>query len=106
MQRGRKMELEDVAPWAEAFTAFCARFNDVFARSESGEQLRKYLRGLVAPLERKTIWQLAELAQETTHDRMQRLHNPSVVGRRGRTESVRAVRDGALWRYRRDRGVG
>jgi SRSO17 transposase len=33
----------------------------------------KYLRGLVAPLERKTTWQLAELAQDTTPDRMQRL---------------------------------
>jgi hypothetical protein len=60
------MELEDLAPWAEAFAAFCARFNDLFVRSESRLQMRKYLRGLVAPLERKTSWQLAELAQDTT----------------------------------------
>jgi SRSO17 transposase len=67
------MDLEDLAPWAEAFAAFCARFDDLFARSESRRQARKYLRGLVAPLERKTTWQLAELAQDTTPDRMQRL---------------------------------
>jgi hypothetical protein len=29
------MDVEDLAPWAEAFTAFCARFEDLFARSES-----------------------------------------------------------------------
>lgn len=67
------MELEELAPWAEAFAAFCARFDDLFARSESRQQLRKYLRGLVAPLERKTTWQLAEVAHDTTPDRMQRL---------------------------------
>jgi SRSO17 transposase len=67
------MELEELAPWAEAFAAFCARFDDLFARSESRRQARKYLRGLVAPLERKTSWQLAELARDTTPDRMQRL---------------------------------
>lgn len=44
------MELEDTGPWAEAFTAFCTRFDDLFARRESREQMGKYLRGLVAPL--------------------------------------------------------
>jgi SRSO17 transposase len=67
------MDLEDLAPWADAFAAYCARFDDLFVRSESRVQARKYLRGLVAPLERKTSWQLAELAHDTTPDRMQRL---------------------------------
>ena len=67
------MELEDLAPWAEAFAAFCARLDDLFVRSESRQQMHKYLRGVVAPLERKTAWQLAELVQDTTPDRMQRL---------------------------------
>ena len=67
------MELEELAPWAEAFAAYCARFDDLFVRSESRAQARKYLRGLVAPLERKTSWQLAEVAHDTTPDRMQRL---------------------------------
>jgi SRSO17 transposase len=67
------MELEDLAPWADAFAAFCARFDDLFARSESRGQAHKYLRGLVAPLERKTSGQLAEWARDSTPDRMQRL---------------------------------
>jgi SRSO17 transposase len=69
------MERADLAPWAEAFAAFCARFDDLFVRSESRQQMPKYLCGLVAPLERKTAWQLAELAQaqDTTPERMQRL---------------------------------
>jgi SRSO17 transposase len=67
------MDLQDLAPWAEAFAAYCARFDDLFVRSESRVQARKYLRGLVAPVERKTSWQLAELAHDTTPDRMQRL---------------------------------
>jgi SRSO17 transposase len=67
------MDLEDLAPWAEAFAAFCLRFDDLFVRSESRAQARKYLRGLVAPLERKTSWQLAAVAHDTTPDRMHRL---------------------------------
>jgi SRSO17 transposase len=67
------MDLADLAPWAEAFAAFCARFDDLFVRSESRQQMQKYVRGLLAPLERKTSWRLAELVQDTTPDRMQRL---------------------------------
>ncbi len=67
------MELEDLARWAEAFAAFCAHLDELFMRSVSRLQARKYLRGLVAPLERKTTWQLAELVLDTTPDRMQRL---------------------------------
>jgi hypothetical protein len=29
------MEPEDLAPWAEAFAAFCVRFDGLFARSEA-----------------------------------------------------------------------
>jgi hypothetical protein len=40
--RGRlTMELEDLAPWADAFAAYCARFDDLFVRSESRVQARK-----------------------------------------------------------------
>lgn len=65
--------MEDLGPWAEAFAAFCARFDDLCTHSESRQQLPTYLRGLAAPLECKTSWQLAELVQDSTPDRMQRL---------------------------------
>jgi SRSO17 transposase len=67
------MEVEDAPCWIEAFTEFCARFSDLFARSEAREQANKYVRGLLAALERKTTWQLAERVQDATPDRMQRL---------------------------------
>ncbi len=67
------MDPEEVPDWAASFAAFCARFDDLFARSESRVQARKYLRGLLAGLERKTSWQLAEVVKDGTPDRMQRL---------------------------------
>lgn len=67
------MDLEELPDWAASFAAFCARFDDLFTRSESRQQARKYLRGLLAGLERKTTWQLAEVVKDGTPDRMQRL---------------------------------
>jgi hypothetical protein len=48
------MDPEEVPDWAASFAAFCARFDDLFVRSESRAQARKYLRGLLAGVERKT----------------------------------------------------
>lgn len=67
------MDPEEVPEWVASFAAFCARFDDLLTRSESRTQARKYLRGLLAGLERKTTWQLAEVVQDGTPDRMQRL---------------------------------
>jgi SRSO17 transposase len=67
------MEQEDMPYWVDSFAEFCGRFDDLFARSETREQARKYVRGLLAPLERKTSWQLAERLHDSTPDRMQRL---------------------------------
>ncbi len=75
------MELEELEGWAASFAAFCARFDDLFSRSESRTQAHKYLRGLLAGLERKTTWQLAEVVKDSTPDRMQRLlYQVSCVG--------------------------
>ena len=65
--------LDDLERWGEAFSAFHARFADLFARRESREQMAKYLRGLLAPVERKNSWQVAEAVGDATPDRMQRL---------------------------------
>ena len=67
------MEQEDMPWWVDSFASFCGRFDDLFARRESRQQARKYLRGLLTPLERKTNWQLAERLHDSTPDRMQRL---------------------------------
>ena len=67
------MTIEELEQWQEAFEQFHARFADLFERSESREQARKYLRGLLANASRKNSWQLAEVVGERLPDRMQRL---------------------------------
>jgi SRSO17 transposase len=67
------MELEELDKWAEDFEAFHARFADLFCRQEPREQSRKYLRALLAPVERKNGWQLAEAGGDRRPDAMQRL---------------------------------
>src|SRR5260221_4269499 len=63
----------ELEQWQEEFEAFHARFADLFERSESREQARKYLRGLLTEAERKNSWQVAEAVGDRIPDRMQRL---------------------------------
>jgi SRSO17 transposase len=67
------MTLGDLEAWQEEFEQFHARFADLFERSESREQAKKYLRGLLAPGDRKNSWQVAEGGGDRVPDRMQRL---------------------------------
>jgi len=67
------MTLQELDQWENSFQSFHARFSDLFPRLESREQARKYLRGLLAPVERKNGWQLAEVVGDESPDRMQRL---------------------------------
>ena len=67
------MTVEELEQWQAEFEAFHARFADLFERSESREQARKYLRGLLTEAERKNSWQVAEAVGDRIPDRMQRL---------------------------------
>ncbi|HVC34366.1 MAG TPA: IS701 family transposase [Chloroflexota bacterium] len=67
------MRREDFDRWADLFEAFHARLAGLFVRSETREQAAKYLRGLLAPVERKNGWQVAEAVGDATPDRTQRL---------------------------------
>jgi SRSO17 transposase len=67
------MRLEDFDQWADSFEAFHARFGALFARRETRDQAAKYVRGLLAPVERKNGWQVAEAVGDATPDRTQRL---------------------------------
>src|SRR5260221_12485048 len=69
------MTEEELEQWQEEFEAFHARFADLFERSESREQARKYLRGLLTEAERKNSWQLAEAVGALILDRMRSLLN-------------------------------
>src|SRR5260370_7578150 len=67
------MTKEELELWQDDFEAFHARFADLFERSESREQAKKYLRGLLTEAERKNSWQVAEAVGDRIPDRMQRL---------------------------------
>ncbi len=67
------MTPEELDEWREDFESFHARFGHLFARSETRAQAAKYLRGLLASVERKNGWQLAEVVGDATPDATQRL---------------------------------
>ncbi|MDQ6660931.1 MAG: IS701 family transposase [Chloroflexota bacterium] len=67
------MKIEELETWQEEFEQFHARFADLFERSESREQAKKYLHGLLAQADRKNSWQVAEAVGDRIPDRMQRL---------------------------------
>ncbi len=65
--------MAEVEEWATGLAELHARIAPRFARSEPRERVLGYVRGLLAPLERKNSWTLAEEAGEAIPDGMQRL---------------------------------
>jgi len=63
----------DVAAWAAELDRLHARMSGRFARAEPRRRVRSYITGLVAGLDRKNGWTLAEHAGELSPDGMQRL---------------------------------
>ncbi|MFF9438223.1 IS701 family transposase, partial [Streptomyces sp. NPDC014735] len=56
--------MRQVDSWREVLVGLHARFAARFARSEPRGRALEYMSGLVAPLERKNGWSLAERAGE------------------------------------------
>ena len=67
------LDVAEVQAWAAGLEEVHARIACRFARSEPRERVAAYVRGLLAPVERKNSWTLAERAGENTPDGMQRL---------------------------------
>ena len=61
----------DAAGWAGELEGLSARIAPRFTRVEPRRRAQAYLRGLLAPIERKNGWQLAEAAGDATPDGMQ-----------------------------------
>ena len=59
--------------WGADFVAFHSRFAGVFGRKEPRAQAAKYLRGLMAQVQRKNSWQVAEAVGDRIPDATQRL---------------------------------
>jgi len=64
---------DDTAAWAAELERLGARLAPRFTRVEPRRRLLAYLRALLAPVERKNGWQLAESAGDATPDGMQDL---------------------------------
>lgn len=67
------MDIADSSWIDDGFRSYHARFAQYFSRAEPREQSEKYLRALLAPIERKNGWQIAEYLGDSTPDRTQRL---------------------------------
>jgi hypothetical protein len=64
--------------WTSLFDNMCERIGPSFARSETREGVKAYLKGLLSPVERKNGWQLGDLAGLSTPYAMQYLLNRAV----------------------------
>jgi len=67
------VDVAEVAAWAEGLSELHRRIAPRFARSEPRERVGAYVQGLLAPLERKNSWTLAEAAGEARPAGMQRI---------------------------------
>ncbi|HEY5184793.1 MAG TPA: IS701 family transposase, partial [Actinomycetes bacterium] len=56
--------MAEVSAWAAGLEEVQARIAARFARSEPRERVAAYIRGLLAPVERKNSWTLAQRAGE------------------------------------------
>lgn len=63
--------MDDGAAWSEELTGLLTRLGPRFGRVEPRRRAAAYLRGLLAPIERKNGWQLAEAAGDRTPDGVQ-----------------------------------
>jgi len=89
---------EQVQGWDDDFREFFLGFSHRFSRADVRWQALKYLRGLMAPIERRSGWTLAEHAGDATPDAMQgllvsRCFDRDAVRDEVRTAVVRTIGD-------------
>jgi SRSO17 transposase len=82
---GQELTEAEVASWTAGWNEIQERIGPRFARSEQRRRVRRYVEGLLSPVERKNGWQLAECAGETRPYGMQRL----LAGAKWDTDAVR-----------------
>lgn len=92
------VEQAEVRAWAKGLAPLHKRIGRHFARPEVRRRARRYLAGLLGPMERKNGWHLAEQAREATPDGMQRLLNTA----RWDAEAVRDDLRGYVWEHLAD----
>ena len=88
--------VERVQGWDEDFREFFLGFSHWFSRADIRWQALKYLRGLLAPIERRNGWTIAEQAGDATPDAMQGLLCSPCFDRDAVRDGVRAAVVAAL----------
>lgn len=68
---------DDLTMWEQEFQELCTRLDGLFYRTDSRAHARHYVRGLIAPLERKNGWTIAEYSGDPEPKALQRLLNLS-----------------------------
>jgi SRSO17 transposase len=81
---------DDLQVWVAGLDALFARVAGRFGRVEPRRQARAYVTGLLAPVERKNGWQLAQAAGDLSPGRMQRLLTSAHWDARGVCDDLRA----------------
>lgn len=69
------MSCTDLRDWSAEFDNLVGRISSLFVHSKSRQHARQYLEGLLAPLERKNGWTIAEHVGEKEPKAMQRFLN-------------------------------
>ena len=77
---GQEFTQVEVAAWTAGWDEIQQRIGPRFARSEQRQRVRRYVDGLLSPVERKNGWQLAEQAGEARPYGMQRSLGGGEVG--------------------------
>src|SRR3990170_1604246 len=67
----RRVAMEEIQGWAAGLEQLLARMGPCFKNVMGRRRLAKYVRGLLADVQRKNGWQLAEEAGEATPYAMQ-----------------------------------
>jgi len=80
----------DLDVWAFEFDQVCGRFEGRWVRPEPREHFRQYLRGLLAPLERKNSWTISEFTAERRPTAIQRFINLTRWDADGLRDEIRA----------------
>src|SRR5262249_13370047 len=72
-RNGQALTQGEAASWTAGWDEIQQRIGPRFARWEQRQRVRRYVAGLLSPVERKNGWQLAEHAGETRPYGMPRL---------------------------------
>ena len=90
LEHAGEVTAADLDAWESQFKEVCARFEGWWVRAEPREHFRQYLRGLLAPLQRKNSWTISEFTGERRPSAVQRFISLTPWDADGLRDEVRA----------------